>query len=91
MEGRRKKSNINVAIRVRPLVDKELNKKEFEIVKADSNVIVSLTRSFSTQLTFNTNSKRNNNWTSITGNSIKFFLLVKIFYRQKTLNLLENI
>lgn len=73
MEGRRKKSNINVAIRVRPLLDKENTKKEFEIVKADSNVIVTITRSCLTQLTYSMKSRRNNSSTCTTGNQITGF------------------
>jgi hypothetical protein len=45
-DNSKKKSNINVAIKVRPLIDKEISKREFSIVKAENNLIVRLTRLF---------------------------------------------
>lgn len=48
-----KKSNINVAIKVRPLIDKEIIKKEFCIVKAEKNLVVTLTRLYWIQLISN--------------------------------------
>ena len=57
----KKKSNINVAIKVRPLIDKEISKREFSIVKAESNLIVRIIRLFSTQLTLNMRKKSRSN------------------------------
>lgn len=67
-DNSRKKSNINVAIKVRPLIDKETSKREFSIVKAESNLIVNLTRSSSTPSTSSTKNASKPNWTFTTGN-----------------------
>lgn len=37
---RSNKSNIQVAIKIRPLLEKEEKKKEFDILKVDKNLIV---------------------------------------------------
>jgi hypothetical protein len=34
------KSNIKVAIRIRPLIEKEIQNSEFEIARAEDNLIV---------------------------------------------------
>ncbi len=34
------KSNIQVAIKIRPMLEKEIKKNEFETIKVDNNLIV---------------------------------------------------
>ena len=40
MNSKDSRSNIQVAIKIRPLLSKELNNNEFETVKVDKNLIV---------------------------------------------------
>lgn len=40
MNHKDSRSNIKVAIKIRPLLPKELNNNEFETVKVDKNLIV---------------------------------------------------
>lgn len=91
----KKKSNINVAIKVRPLIDKELIKKEFDIIKTEKNLVVNLKRSFLILLIQNMNVKRKPNQMFIIVLENKdtlliMFSLMKLF-QKLMLTLLKNL